>query len=166
MGGKESILGTNGPLCTSREDLELFMSTVMNSEPWRMDPAIFPKKWTPHKFTKPLKVAIQWSDGIVKPHPPVLRALAETAKACKDSGMEVVDWVSLDHAKGWEIASGLYFPDGGKDVYDTMAESGEPVLPLTKWVLEQPNVKARSMKEFWNVSTSFINDEELADMIF
>lgn len=29
----------------------------------------------------------------------------------------------------------MYFPDGGQRIRDTLAESGEPILPLTEWAL-------------------------------
>lgn len=152
MVGKESILGTNGPLCTERESIELIMRVVLDAKPWLSNPSVFPKLWTSFKIESPLKVAIQWCDDIVTPHPPVTRALREVSEACKLAGMDVVDWVSLDHGTGWEITSGLYFPDGGEEVMSLLRDSGEPVLPLTDFIInQQPNVKNRNQKELWEV---------------
>jgi hypothetical protein len=69
--------------------------------------------------------------------------------------MEVVDWdcEQLDHQKSWEIVSALYWPDGAKEVLDLIEQSGEPVLPLTRWIAqEQPSVKALTQHELWKVS--------------
>ncbi|KAK7917928.1 hypothetical protein PG985_009802 [Apiospora marii] len=109
----------------------------------------------PYKFTKPLKIAVQWWDGVVQPHPPMMRALREVADACRKAGMEVVDWdcEQLDHRKAWDIISALYWPDGGKEVLGLIKESGEPILPLTKFIIEeQPTVKELTQHELWKES--------------
>lgn len=152
MAGKDSVLATFGPLTVSRDTIHLFMKTLLDEEPWRLDPSLTVKPWTPEKITTPLKIAIEWSDGVVKPHPPVIRAMQEVAAACKAAGMEVVDWEPLDHAKAWDIVSGLYFPDGGEAALAPIIESGEPILPLTKFITEeQPNVKKRDMHQYWGL---------------
>ncbi|EER37032.1 acetamidase [Histoplasma capsulatum H143] len=152
MAGFDSILATYGPLCTSREAIDLFMKVALDGEPWRRDPSLTPIPWAPVTLTKPLKIAIEWNDGVVKPHPPVLRALREVANACRNAGMEVVDWVPLNHSEAWDIVSALYFPDGGEDVLNLLKASGEPILPLTKFIIhEQPTVKPHTMAEYWKV---------------
>jgi hypothetical protein len=156
MLGRESISATNGPMATDRDSLELFMNIVIASEPWRLDPTIRYQPWAPHHFDRPLKIAVQWWDGVVKPHPPMIRALREVSEACKQAGMQIVDWncEDLDHDKGWDILSSLYFPDGAKQVLGLLEKSGEPILPLTKWITsEQPAVKELSLYETWQVGT-------------
>lgn len=154
MLGNETVIPTFGPLTRSRETLNLFMDVILKTEPWRYDPWLFPKQWTPVTFDRPLKIAVQWWDGVVKPHPPMIRALREVSDACRAAGHKVVDWVSLKHAEAWSIVSRLYFPDGGEDTLNLIKESGEPLLPLTKWIIEQPGVKKLSIQELWAVSDS------------
>lgn len=152
MGGKEAITSTLGPMAVDRKSLELFMQVALSTKPWRLDPSLLPKAWTPYKFDRPLKIGVMWTDGVVQPHPPMIRALREVVEACKKAGMTVVDWdaASLDHAKGWEILSSLYWPDGGKQVLDILDQSGEPILPLTRFIIhEQPSVKNLSQEELW-----------------
>ncbi len=154
MAGKETVTSTPGPMTVDREALEIFMKAALTKKPWRLDPNLTAKEWTPYKFSRPLKVAIQWSDGVVKPHPPMLRALREVADACRKAGMEVVDWNcdELDHKKAWDIVSSLYWPDGGEQVLGLLNETGEPVLPLTKFIMEeQPTVRKMDMAELWKV---------------
>jgi len=154
MIGKETILSTLGPMAADRPTLELFMTVVLDAKPWRVYPALTAKKWTPYQFSKPLKVAVQWWDGVVMPHPPMLRALREVSEACKAAGMEVVEWDcgTLDHRKGWDITSALYWTDGGEEVLGLLEEAGEPVLPLTKFIIhEQPTVKNLNMHELWQL---------------
>jgi amidase len=155
MSGKEAMMSTPGPMTTDRETLEIIMKAALASEPWRLDPAVTFKPWTPVTFTKPLKIAVQWWDGVVTPHPPMRRALREVAEACRKAGMKVFDWncEKLDHRKGWEIISSLYWPDGGEQVLNSLKETGEPVLPLSKWIIqEQPSVKNLTQQELWDVS--------------
>ncbi|CCT75541.1 related to general amidase [Fusarium fujikuroi IMI 58289] len=156
MVGKETVSSTPGPMTLDRESLELFMEVALSKKPWLIDPSLTAKPWTPFKFDRPLKVAVQWWDGVVQPHPPMTRALREVAEACRKAGMEVVDWdcEPLDHKKGWEILSALYWPDGGKEALELMEAAGEPVLPLTKFIIqEQPSVKDLTMHELWELCT-------------
>jgi amidase len=155
MAGRETIGGCPGPMAVDRDALEIFMKVALSAKPWRVDPALTAKEWTPYSFTTRPKIAIQWWDGVVKPHPPMLRALREVAESCRQAGMEVVDWdcEHLDHQKSWDIVSALYWPDGAKEVLDLIEQSGEPVLPLTKWITqEQPSAKELSQHELWKVS--------------
>lgn len=155
MIGKEAILSTQGPMTVDRDALELFVEVVMATEPWLVDPSLTVKPWIRHKFDRPLKIGIQWSDGVVQPHPPMIRALKEVAAACKAAGMEVVDWdcTNLKHDYAWEVLSSLYWTDGGEETLGRLKAAGEPVLPLTKFIiLEQPAVKKMTMHEMWAVS--------------
>ncbi|KAJ4320905.1 hypothetical protein N0V84_005609 [Fusarium piperis] len=156
MAGKETIASTPGPMTVDREALELFMKAALASKPWKIDPSLTVKEWTPYTFTRPLKIAVQWWDGVVQPHPPITRALTEVAEACRKAGMEVVDWdcVPLFHDKAWDIISELYWPDGGQEALQTMEASGEPILPLTKFIIqEQPKVKNHTQHELWKLCT-------------
>lgn len=153
--GKETIGACPGPMTVDRDALDLFMRVAVAAKPWRIDPSLTVKEWTPYKFTSPPKVAIQWWDGVVQPHPPMTRALREVAEHCRNAGMEVVDWdcEGLNHQEGWDILSALYFPDGGKEVLNLIAKGGEPVLPLTDFIIkEQPTIKDLTQHELWEVS--------------
>ncbi|KAI5299383.1 hypothetical protein KEM56_003289 [Ascosphaera pollenicola] len=144
------IEGTYGPMTTSREALSLLMKVLADSEPWKVTPSLIPKLWTPYHFDKPLKVAVLWDDGVVKPHPPITRALKEVAESCKNAGMEVVDWTPIEHDRAWDLTSALYFTDGGESNIKTIIEGDEPVLPLTDWITRgQPNCRQRSNQEVW-----------------
>ncbi|RBQ73376.1 hypothetical protein FVER14953_01664 [Fusarium verticillioides] len=153
--GRDTIAGCPGPMTVSRDGLELLMRVALAAKPWRVDPLVTFKDWTPYKFTTPPKVAVQWWDGVVMPHPPMTRALREVAAVCRKAGMEVVDWncEGLDHGKAWEIVSALYWPDGGKEMLDILEETGEPALPLTKHILhEQASAKNRTCTEMMELN--------------
>ncbi|KAJ3498103.1 hypothetical protein NLG97_g1391 [Lecanicillium saksenae] len=154
MAGRETIFSTPGPMTVDRKAMELLMRVILSKKPWRKDPAIIPMPWTPHKFTKPLKIAVQWWDGVVMPHPPITRALKEVVAACQKAGMQVIDWdcTNLDHKKSWDLISALYWPDGGREALDAMNNVDDTVLPLSKWIIEQPTVKDLTQAELWKLT--------------
>jgi hypothetical protein len=43
----------------------------------------------------------------------------------------------------------LYFEDGGADNFNAMKASGEPVLPLSAWVMKDSHTKARTIEDSW-----------------
>lgn len=147
--GEEQIIPVIGPLSTSLAGLNVFMKTLIEQKPWLSDPSMVPLKWNTSEShlvqrhgQKKLKVAVMWHDGVVKPHPPVTRALTEMAsKLKKTPGIEVVDWIPHKHDEGWDIISSLYFCASAKEDTDIIEAGGEPWLPLSKFILlEQPGV--------------------------
>ncbi|KAI4749247.1 fatty-acid amide hydrolase, partial [Aureobasidium sp. EXF-8845] len=90
------------------------------------------------------------TDGVVKPHPPILRALAAAKSKLKAAGVKVVDWENYKHDHAWDIVSALYFPDGGRRIEDALAASGEPMLPLTRHALDYS--KAISISKNWDLN--------------
>lgn len=46
----------------------------------------------------------------------------------------------------------LYFPDGGQRIRDVLAESGEPMLPLTEWALQYSRFEPLSITENWDLN--------------
>lgn len=149
--GSESILSVTGPLTRSLETLELLLQTVIDSKPWLIDPSLSPVEWKKPTLPKRLRVGIMKSDGLVQPHPPILRAL-EKVKETLDAlpNVQVFDYEPYDHAKGWEIVSSLYFEDGGADTKRTLTSTGEPMCPQTAWALDSPAVKPLSIHDQWN----------------
>ncbi len=87
------------------------------------------------------------------PHPPVRRALREAAALLRGAAaVDVSDWVPHQHDEAWAIVSSLYFPDGGEADADMLAQSGEPWLPLTEWIIKENEcVKplTRAELEYW-----------------
>ena len=154
MAGEEQIVAVLGPLSTSFAGLKLFMKTVIAAQPWLKEPSLVPITWREDHRHFPdgkLKVAVMWHDGVVRPHPPVTRALNKVVEELKKmTEVEVVDWMPYKHGKAWEIISSLYFGDGGKEESDAIEASGEPWRPLSKFILkENPNVKELSVAEVW-----------------
>lgn len=108
MGGKEQIVATIGPLSTSLEGIKLFLKTVIGAKPWLREPSLLPFEWREEQdwglADRKLKVAVMWDDGVVRPQPPVTRALKEVVEKLREKGnVEVVDWTPYKHDLAWEI---------------------------------------------------------------
>lgn len=157
MLSQEQIIAVLGPLSTSLEGVKLFMKTVINAKPWLNEPSLVPIPWRDQEsyLTKPsgkkIKVAVIWHDGVVKPHPPVIRALQEVVDKLKDmQSVEIVEWKPYKHDEAWSIISSLYFCDGGREENEAIEASGEPWRPLSKFILkDNPWVKRLTVEEIW-----------------
>lgn len=155
--GADPIVTVLGPMSVSLEGLETFMRVVAAAEPWRIEPAIIPLPWRAVDIApsreKPLRLGIVWHDEVVKPHPPITRALRELVdKVSNVPHVEVVNVQPYKHDEAWAITSSLYFTDGGEADLAVMAESGEPLLPLTEWIIkDNPCVEKldRGQLEYW-----------------
>lgn len=146
MTGNEGIKGTYGLLSADREALELVMKTILEARPWRVETSLDVQPWRSHTSAHPLKVAIMWSDGVVKPHPPITRALREVHDACEAAGMKVIDWRPKGHDHAWNIYLSCLYPDGGAAVRKIVEASGEPILP---GILVAPAVREHTIHEYW-----------------
>lgn len=158
MYGAEAIPPVIGPMTRTLESTIAMAKFVIESQPWKDDTELNAVKWDNdplNKVTK-LRIGVLESDGVVTPHPPVLRAIEEVktkllnSKSIGGVEIEVVPFEPYKHDWCWEIISSLYFEDGGKDILDRLEASGEPIRPLTKWIMtENPNVKDLGIKELW-----------------
>ena len=157
MGGQEQIVPVLGPLSTSLEGVKLFMKTVIGGKPWLKEPSLVPIPWRDQESyfatdsRKRLKVGVMWDDGVVKPHPPVLRAIQEVVNKLKEiQSVEIVEWKPCKHDEAWSIISNLYFGDGGQEEIAAIEASGEPWRPLSKFILkDNPSVKKLTVEEIW-----------------
>jgi hypothetical protein len=155
MAGAESILAILGPMCASLRDIQMFMENTLSTEPWKKDHTLVAIPWRKPTLPKKIKVAIMWDDGVVVPHPPITRGLKEVKAAMEKFPdlFEITEWKPLNHKLGWDIIAGLYFMDGGAQDTKAMADSGEPLDPLTEFIMkENEHVKDHSVTEVWEVS--------------
>lgn len=152
MAGADNVETCLGPLSTSFAGLELFMKTIIDSQPWLTEPALIPMPWREIQLPETLKIGVLWHDKVVKPHPPITRALDLVTTQLKAAGMEVIDFPPYLHDEAWAILSSLYYPDGGEWDSEAIDNSGEPWRPLSKWIIkDNPCVKKLSVGElsYW-----------------
>ena len=157
MAGSEHIIPVIGPLSTSLEGIKVFMKTIIDAKPWLREPSLLPFEWKPvdpkifRSDGKKLKVGILWSDEVVKPHPPVLRALKDVTDKLKNvEDVELVDWKPFKHGEAWNVIASLYFCDGAKEESDAINASGEPWRPLSNFIIKENSfVKHHTIEDVW-----------------
>ncbi|KZS93299.1 amidase [Sistotremastrum niveocremeum HHB9708] len=142
--GMEAIVGCVGPLATSARDLGLFCRVMLQYEPWYIEPPLLNMPWNDDLangkgLPSKLCFALLSDDQVVLPHPPIRAALERTKQALLAAGHEVVEWKPMDHQQAWDLIAKLYLLDGGREYYETMAESGEPPVTMSKWILDHAN---------------------------
>ncbi|KAF1982542.1 amidase [Aulographum hederae CBS 113979] len=157
MGGQEGVIAVIGPLSTSLEGVKVFMKTIIDAEPWLLEPSLVPlpwrweRDWLEKPMGKKVRVGVLWDDGVVKPHPPVLRAMRELVGKLEGvEEIEVVDWTPYKHDWAWKIIMNLYFADNGAQTTDAINSSGEPWRPLSRHIVaDNPTVHELSITELW-----------------
>jgi Asp-tRNA(Asn)/Glu-tRNA(Gln) amidotransferase A subunit family amidase len=87
------------------EGCKLFIKSIIAGQPWLREPSLLPLPWKEEDAFKgrKLKIAVLWDDGVVKPHPPVTRAMKKVVEELKAKGHEVVDWTPYKHDEAWAI---------------------------------------------------------------
>ncbi|KAK7618263.1 amidase signature domain-containing protein [Phyllosticta citricarpa] len=161
MLGEEQIVPTIGPISTSLEGVKVFTKALIDQKPWLKQPDLIPIGWRGDvqwlkkndKGAKKLKVGVLSDDGVVRPHPPVLRAINEVVEKLKGvDGVEIVEWKPYKHDLAWDVIARLYFCDAGREELEAMEATGEPARPLTKFIIhDNPHVpkKAYTASEIW-----------------
>ena len=101
-----------------------------------------------------LTIGLLMSDGIVDPHPPIVRSLKETARALEALGHKVVPWVPLSHKEIIEVIVGMFFIDGGSKIRAEMKKGDEDPVPFMLMALSFAGVPL-SIEQGWEVSYAF-----------
>ncbi|KAH7928658.1 amidase [Leucogyrophana mollusca] len=151
--GQDGIHPSIGPMCSSARDMRLFIEALHGARPSLIDPDLIPVQLSlPDLSQKKLRVGIMLHDGVVMPHPPMLRALeVARAKLQAAPNVEVVDYVPYQHDEGYSIIRALYYEDGGKTIHQMLAEGGEDILPLSEWIISPPYVKDHDAIGMWKL---------------
>lgn len=129
MPGQEAVQSVNGPLTQTITDLELYSRTVVDQQTWLHDPRCVPIPWRQVQLPEKLKIAVLWNDGMVRPTPPVARALKHTVEKLRAAGHEVVDWDPKDQPQGLSLLARMFVADGGIAIKKELEKTGEPFRP-------------------------------------
>ncbi|KAF8548986.1 amidase [Imleria badia] len=150
--GNDGVHASGGPICRSARDLEMLIKAVQSKKPWLEDPTFLPFPLElPDISQRKLRVGIMTHDGVVLPHPPVLRALKLAKEKLEASDVEVVEYAPYKHKEGYDIIRTLYFDDGGERVRQCLKDGGEDILPLSEWVISPPHTKNLSAHQAWEM---------------
>lgn len=160
LAGQEAVMSINGPMCNEPEGLEIYAKAVVDTEPWNADPKCVPISWTPVasiSLPSSLTILVLTNNGIVKPTPPLQRALSHTAAKLRKAGHNVVEWDASQSAADTELFTrGLLYitsffrAEGGAAVQSIMEASGEHA----DWVKGLSHTDAswnKTVKELWQL---------------
>ncbi|KAF9261689.1 general amidase [Marasmius fiardii PR-910] len=134
--GQESISSVLGPMTNDISGLKVFVKAIIDSQPWNKDPLVVRKEWSEKEYqlafhgggNSPLCFAIMWDNGVVKPHPPLRRAMMMTKEALEAAGHKVIDWVPHRHLEIYKNSETIFVADGGEDYRTECDRSGEPLI--------------------------------------
>ncbi|KAF6524998.1 hypothetical protein HZS61_010793 [Fusarium oxysporum f. sp. conglutinans] len=152
--GQSLIQVSFGPICHSIEDMEL-LTRVINAHPHnRFDVTCAPAPW--RRIDAPegkLKIGLMKWDGVVKPHPPILRALERTQQLLIAAGHEVVDFKPpFDCWQALRTTFDIYYQGGADGTIAALEESGEPIIPAFADLLKVFNVRKLPASEILQLS--------------
>ena len=85
-----------GPMANSLEGVKVFTKAVVDARPWRKDPLCVRKEWSEREYALGdhggrggrMCFAVMWDNGVVKPHPPLVRAMEIAKRALEAAGHE------------------------------------------------------------------------------
>ncbi|RHZ65805.1 general amidase GmdB [Aspergillus thermomutatus] len=129
MEGVPGLKPSAGPLAHTLNDLELFMSTVLDAEPWKYDATASAAPW--YKLSKSqteLTIGVLPEDVHFPLHPPVRRALNSAIDALNKQGHRIVQ-LENDPTRDLAYVNRLafqYFVYGPH--VDHIESSGEPLV--------------------------------------
>ncbi|KAL0959790.1 hypothetical protein HGRIS_011476 [Hohenbuehelia grisea] len=133
--GQESISSVLGPMAQTINAVKLFTKAIIDAKPWRKDPMAIHKAWSEEEYALSehgkggkMCFAIMWDNGVVKPHPPLWRAMRMVKRALEAAGHKVIDWVPYKQLEIYKTAEMIFAADGGHDYRAVCEQSGEPLL--------------------------------------
>lgn len=132
---KLGIEASAGPLARSVRDCELFIKTILDLQPQRLDPDTLTARWheldhspsrTSYTARKTLLFGLLATDGNMPPLPPIARLLQETAAALRAAGHTVVDIPAPPSlARLQSLTNAMLGPAGNAAQLQLMAQHGE-----------------------------------------
>ena len=81
-------------MSNSLSGIKNFMMAVIAEKPWRLDPGVVRKPWSMDEWNlcehggvgAQLCFAIMWDNGVVRPHPPLVRAMKMVKASLEATG--------------------------------------------------------------------------------
>ncbi|KAI1334275.1 amidase signature domain-containing protein [Xylariaceae sp. FL0016] len=130
--GQTVIPTVPGIMGSSVASISYLFRSLLSSRPWDTDPGVIPMPWEAQEHIDNgarLSFGFMDFDGVVKPHPPIQRALDMAKEALQAAGHEIIEWKPPSHETGRKIHEEITGADGGYDIFENLALSGEPLIP-------------------------------------
>lgn len=109
-------------MAQSIRDLEWICQLSTEAHPWLEDPNVIMKEWKPRpNFYRKLRIGVMEFDGVVMPHPPIIRALRIATALLREAGHDgassaifrlgilvnafpVIEFEPYASQKAWDVA--------------------------------------------------------------
>lgn len=83
-------------MASSLSSIETYMQALPEAKPWELDNLVAPVPWRSEECVispkgRKLKIGFILDDGVVKPQPPITRAIREVVEAMRAAGHEGTD---------------------------------------------------------------------------
>ncbi|THY73773.1 glutamyl-tRNA amidotransferas-like protein subunit A [Aureobasidium pullulans] len=158
MEGQETVHSVVGPITHSVPDMRLFVQSVLEQEPWKHDSKVIPMPWRQSEHDAAVKkitsdkltLGFFNNDGVVMPHPPILRGVDKVVSILRENGHEVIDWKPYRHDYAVDLIQGIYASDAGKDIHTVLSASGEPAIPNINDLVD-PSISGADITKLWDV---------------
>jgi len=131
--GQDSITSVMGPMANSLSGVKTLVKALLDAKPWSKDPLVHRRPWSEaayqleeHGGGAELCFGFMPDNGLVKPQPPLYRAMEMTKKALIAAGHKVIEWEPAGHAELIGVAFSSCFADGGADYRRECSPTGEP----------------------------------------
>lgn len=132
LGSPSSIVPVIGPTAHTVRDLELFLKTIIDAEPWNFDENVLAIPWRRvEPATKPLRFGLIWGHSKRPLHPTVIRVILTARAALENAGHTVVS-INKKIPDLWEcgiLAWKYFLLDPQKTPAKIVSDSGEPWVP-------------------------------------
>ncbi|KAH8664601.1 amidase signature domain-containing protein [Xylariales sp. PMI_506] len=152
--GQEHVPSSIGPLARSLSSITHVMKSLIEAKPWEQDARCAPIPWREDVYashlSRPLTIGVLADDEVVRPHPPVARALKSAVEALRAAGHDVFEWDASLHAECIAVMDAFYSADGGEDIRRDIAAGGEPFIPHVERLVNRG--PAISVYEYWQLN--------------
>ncbi|KAI0376091.1 amidase [Hypomontagnella monticulosa] len=152
--GQQHVPSSVGPLTRNLSSMTLVMKELIQMRPWERDAGCAPVPWREETFqeykSKPLTVGLLIDDGVVRPHPPILRVLLSLVKKLQAAGHDVVEWDASLHPECIQILDEYYTADGGEDIRRDVSAGGEPFIPHVEALINRG--QPISVYDYWQLN--------------
>lgn len=152
--GQEHVHSVIGPMARSLSTITYATKLVIAAEPWHLDPRCHPLPWRLSAYdemkSRLLVIGIVHDDNVVRPHPPIQRALRSLETKLRAAGHEVITWDTSDHQELIDIMDLYYTADGCEDIRRDVEAGGEPYIPHVELLVNQAS--AISVYEYWQLN--------------
>lgn len=150
------ISGVAGPISRCIDGLEVYTRTLLSLEPWKWDFSCIDLPWRQSIYdgiradaaARKLSFGFVAHDGIVRPHVPIERGMAEVKSALKQLGFDVVDIELFDGSEGLEeIMVRCFGCTGGRSTRELISRLPEPVIKELVLPSPEDSLSAQEMLE-------------------